>query len=183
MHFTSYNNIDIPDKGALICLYEHADIQETIKSIADNLNNKINSTEDVVVIGVLKACYRFVADLTANFLFNHQLDFITPSREAASSTTLKTTLEGRTVILVDTIIDTGDTFSKLSTELAGMHPRQIYNVALINKYNARKPEHKGIVLEDEPLQVPNNFVVGYGLDYEQRYRQLNGFYLLINTLK
>lgn len=134
--------------------------------------------EDLLLVGVLKGSFLFIADLMRHFPPETIVDFIQVSSygDETSSTgvvqirkDLDTNIEGRNVILVEDIVDTGLTLCHLRELLQTRRPRSLRVVALLSKPEARR--HK-TPIEYVGFEIPNEFVVGYGLDYAERYRNL-----------
>jgi hypoxanthine phosphoribosyltransferase len=134
--------------------------------------------EPVVLIGVLKGAAIFLSDLAREIALDCTFDFISVSsygKEKQHSGEVKLlkdvdqSLEGRNVILVEDILDTGLTVSYLKKMLMARHPRQFRIAALLDKKCRRQQpidaDYKGFIIPDE-------FVVGYGMDYAERYRNL-----------
>lgn len=134
--------------------------------------------KDVVVVALLKGCAWFVADLTRAMDMSLRVDFMVASSYGDGTETsgkvnvkldLSNSIEGKHVLLVDDIIDSGVTFAAISELLKERKPASLKTVALCDKVerriNGMKADFVGFVIPDE-------FVVGYGLDYAQDYRNL-----------
>lgn len=133
---------------------------------------------EILLVGVLKGAVIFMSDLARALTRPTRMEFMTISSygSAASSSGVVRTLKdldediaGQDVLVVEDIMDSGLTLSWLLRNLAGRHPRSLEVVALLRKPDA--------VQVDVPVRylgfdIPNEFVVGYGLDYAQRYRDL-----------
>lgn len=130
-----------------------------------------------VLIGILKGSVPFMADLMRAMTEDHTIDFMGASSYSgeASSGVVRLTLDlresisGRDVLVVEDIIDTGLTLSYLRQNLLTRQPRSLELVTLLDKPDCRKvnisPKYCG-------FRIPNEFVVGYGLDYNEAYRHL-----------
>ena len=130
-----------------------------------------------VLIGILKGSIPFMADLMRAMTEDHTIDFMGASSYSgeASSGVVRLTLDlresisGRDVLVVEDIIDTGLTLSYLRQNLLTRQPRSLELVTLLDKPDCRKvvisPKYCG-------FRIPNEFVVGYGLDYNESYRHL-----------
>lgn len=129
-------------------------------------------------LGVLKGCYVFMADLVRSVALQTTMDFMAVSSYGAGTTStgavkitkdLSQDIEGRDVIIVEDILDSGVTLSYLKNYLANRRPASVKIVTLLDKPSRRKadisPDYCG-------FSVPDAFVVGYGLDYAERYRNL-----------
>jgi len=129
------------------------------------------------LIGVLKGAWIFLADLVRHLQVEVTVDFLgiasysgtTASGEVRISKDLDTSIEGRHVLVVEDILDTGQTFHYLRGVLQAHRPKSLKLVALLDKVSRRiMPVHA----DYRGFEIPDVFVVGYGLDYGQRYRQL-----------
>ena len=131
-----------------------------------------------LVVGVLRGSFIFMADLVRHLDLPLTLDFMAASSYGAGTTSsglvnirldLHDDIAGRDVLLVEDILDTGNTLSKLVAELKGRHPASLKLCVLLDK-----PERRTRPLEADyvGITIPDAFVVGCGLDYDQKYRQL-----------
>ncbi len=138
---------------------------------------------DLVVVGLLTGTLMFLADLVRELDLPLRLDFIgvssygdgTESRELVFTKELKLDVAGRDVLLVDDILDTGKTLRAVINKLEGMAPRQIRTCVLLSKKTHREYE---IPANYVGFEIPDEFVVGYGLDYAEKYRNLPSIGLL-----
>ena len=134
--------------------------------------------DDVHLVAVLKGAFIFLSDLVRSIPGKVSLDFMATSSYAAGTTTsgevklvkdLDLTLDGRNVIIVEDIVDSGLTLHYLHEILRARNPRTLRTACLLNKPSRRRiavpVEYVGFTIEDR-------FVVGYGLDYAEQYRNL-----------
>ncbi len=135
--------------------------------------------EDLVLLGVLKGSFVFLADLCRAIHLPHAVDFIgiaSYGDETRSSGVVKITqdltrpIEGRHVIVVEDIVDTGLTVHYLLNNLATRHPASVKLASLLHK-PARTIQE--VPIDYLGFEIPNEFVVGYGLDVGQQYRNLS----------
>ena len=155
--------------------------QEQMRSRIRELGRQISADyagKDLVLVGVLKGAYAFFADLARAIRIPVQVDFIivtsygTRAKTAGKvklMTELTEKIKGRDVLLIEDIVDSGLTVQYLTKTLAKQKPSSIKVCTLLSK-----PERRVV---DVPLQyvgfrIPNQYVVGYGLDYQQQYRNL-----------
>ncbi len=132
---------------------------------------------DLVVVGLLTGTLMFLADLVRELDLPLRLDFIgvssygdgTESRELVFTKELKLDVAGRDVLLVDDILDTGKTLRAVINKLGEMNPRQVRSCVLLSKKARREYD---IIADYVGFEIPNEFVVGYGLDYAEKYRNL-----------
>jgi hypoxanthine phosphoribosyltransferase len=132
---------------------------------------------DMVIVALLNGTVLFLADLIRHLSLPLRLDFIgvssygkgTESGDLVFTKELRLDVRGRDVLLVDDILDTGRTISRVKAKLKKLRPRRIKVCVLLDKPSRREeavtPDYVGFI-------IPNEFVVGYGLDFAERYRNL-----------
>ena len=134
--------------------------------------------KDVIFVGVLKGCFVFMADLLRNVGLKCDMDFMAVSSYGSGTSTtgavkinmdLGKNIEGKHLIIVEDILDSGVTLSYLKAYLNNRKPASIRIVTLLDKPERRKSD---IVADYYGFTVPDAFVVGYGLDYAEQYRNL-----------
>ncbi len=133
--------------------------------------------KDPVFVGVLKGCFIFMADLMRHVSIHCSVDFMAVSSYAGTTSTgavkilkdLKSDIGGRHLILVEDILDSGVTLNYLKNYLLVRKPASITVATLMDKPARRKAD---IYADYSCFEVPDAFVVGYGLDYNERYRNL-----------
>lgn len=153
-----------------------ADIQKKVKELGQTLSKKLKG-RDVVGICVLKGSFVFFSDLIRAMEMDLQVEFfgVSSYQGTTSSGEVKVTLdlthpiEGKDVILVEDIVDTGLTMNYLKNALLSRKPKSLTTVALLEKPDALKVPCE---LDFVGFKIPNDFVVGYGLDYQGHYRNL-----------
>jgi hypoxanthine phosphoribosyltransferase len=134
--------------------------------------------ESVLLVGVLKGSLMFLADLARELDLNVEMDFVQVSSYGAGKSSsgivqirkdLDINIEGRNVLIVEDIVDTGITLSHLRELFGTRKPKSLRVVSLLSKPEARRLQ---TVVEYVGFEIPNEFVVGYGLDFAERYRNL-----------
>lgn len=157
-------------------LISEEDIQAKIAGIAAEINRDYEGRSPVL-IGILKGSVLFLSDLMKRLSLDCSVDFMCVSSYEGDKSTgvvrlildLRESIEGKDIIVVEDIIDTGLTLGYLKQNLLTRKPRSLEVVSLLDKPDARKvriePKYHG-------FQIPNEFVVGYGLDFNERYRNL-----------
>ncbi|MBP5194291.1 MAG: hypoxanthine phosphoribosyltransferase [Clostridia bacterium] len=158
-------------------LLSKAQIEEKIKETAARLDADY-ADKYPVMICVLKGCAPFFTDLIRAMKIPVQIDFMAISSYGAGSTTsgevkmrkdLDKPIDGRDVIIVEDIMDSGHTLSYLRRMLSSRNPASIKICALLDKPSRREVD---ITPDYKLFEVENEFVVGYGLDYNEKYRNL-----------
>ena len=133
--------------------------------------------KDPIFVGVLKGCFIFMADLMRHVDIKCTMDFMAVSSYSGTSSTgavkitkdLSEDIEGRHVIIVEDILDSGVTLSYLKQYLMVRRPASITIATLMDKPARRKAD---VYADYSCFEVPDAFVVGYGLDYNEHYRNL-----------
>ncbi len=154
--------------------------EEEIKEICKKLGNDISkdyAEKKPLIIGVLKGSFVFMADLLRNIECDHEIDFMAVSSYSGTKTTgqlkikkdLDVSVEGRDILILEDILDTGITLEKLKNLLIERKANSVKICAFLDKTTNRI----GMVEADYVGKViPDEFVIGYGLDYNEKYRNL-----------
>jgi len=155
--------------------------QEAMRARIRELGRQITADyvqKDLIMIGILKGAYAFYADLARAIDLPLKVDFLVVSSYAGKArssgkikvlTELTEDIAGRDVLLVEDIVDSGCTVQHLRKAIGARKPKSIKVCALLNKPDRRQVE---VVVDYVGFNIPNKFVVGYGLDYQQKYRNL-----------
>lgn len=155
--------------------------QEQILKRAEEIGAQISEEfagQEVLVVGILKGAVLWMADVVKNIKLDCAIDFMACSSYGASTKSsgvvrilkdLDTSIEGRNVIIVEDIIDSGITLNYLKKNLEGRKAKCIKICSLLDKPSGRRIELKADYVG---FEVEDKFIIGYGLDYDQRYRNL-----------
>ncbi len=152
-------------------------LETRIQEMADKINRDY-AGETVHLIGILKGSVFFVCELAKRLTIPATMDFMSVSSYGSETKTsgrvkinkdLDESIEGRHVIVVEDIVDSGNTLSYLLRILSERQPESIRLITLLNKPDRRE---KDVEVDDSGFVIPDVFVVGYGLDYAQKYRNL-----------
>jgi len=157
-------------------LITEAEIARRLRGLSREIARDFAGRETVVV-SLLSGTVMFLADLIRNLTLPLRLDFIgissygagTVSGELVITKELRLDVRQRDVLLVDDILDTGRTMTRVLAKLRALRPRRIKTCVLLNKA-ARRTE--AIEADYVGFEIPDVFVVGYGLDFAERYRNL-----------
>lgn len=153
-------------------------IQAKITEIGRQISEDYTPQDDLLLVGVLKGCIMFMVDLAKAIELPIALDFIAISSYGQSTESsgvvrllkdLDTDIGGRHVLIIEDIIDSGLTLEYLRGLLEARNPASLRICSLLNKPERRT---SNVVVEYVGFDIPNEFVVGYGLDYGEHYRNL-----------
>ena len=154
-------------------------LQERIQELADMVSEKYRDTEeDLILVCVLKGAVFFLTDFARKLSIPAEMEFMAVSSYGNSTTSsgvvrilkdLDKEIAGRDVLVVEDIIDSGLTLSWLLRNLRNRNPKSLEVVTLLRKPDVQTAQ---IELLDIGFDIPNEFVIGYGLDYAERYRDL-----------
>jgi len=164
-------------------LYSKESIDRRVKELAGTISRDLEG-KDVVLVGVLKGAFIFLADLARHLEIPHTVDFVRLASYGSGSVSsekititkdIETDIEGKEVIVVEDIIDTGYTVTFLRERLEERAPHSIKVCTLIDKKQRRKiavnADYVGFALDE-------GFVVGYGLDFDEKFRCLPDIYVI-----
>ena len=163
------------DIGSILVNEEQ--IQERIMTLGRQITADYAGREPLFV-GVLKGCFIFMADLVRACDLKCTVDFMVVSSYGAGTVSsgaveivkdLSQDISGRDIIIVEDILDSGNTLSYLTRIMRARNPASIRIVTLMDKPDRRTAE---VQADYVGFTIPDSFVVGYGLDYDQRYRNL-----------
>ncbi|MCG6901913.1 MAG: hypoxanthine phosphoribosyltransferase [Rhodobacter sp.] len=153
-------------------------IAARIEDLAREIHDAFKGTDKLVVIGLLRGSFVFIADLVRELDLPVEVDFLEASsygdsmessREVRILKDLRGEIGGRDVLLVEDIVDTGFTLSHVIELLKTRAPKRLETIALLDKPSRREVE---VTATWTGFRIPDEFVVGYGIDYAQRNRNL-----------
>lgn len=153
-------------------------IQSKVQELGAQIARDYQLLDDLLLVGVLKGCIMFMVDLARAIPVPLAIDFIATSSYGQSTESsgvvrllkdLDTDIMGRHVLIVEDIIDSGLTLAYLQQQLLARNPASLKICALLNKPDRRLAE---VPVDYLGFDIPNAFVVGYGLDYGEHYRNL-----------
>jgi hypoxanthine phosphoribosyltransferase len=165
------------ERGVREILIDEASLQARIAELGEEVSTDY-AGRDLLLIGVLKGAVFFMADLMRELTVPCEIDFMAISSYGASTDSsgvvrilkdLDINIEGRHVLVVEDIIDSGLTLSYLMRNLEARTPASLEVCALMTKPERREIE---VPVRYIGFEIPNRFVVGYGLDFGERYRNL-----------
>jgi len=154
------------------------EVSERIRQLGEEISSHYQNSENLVVVGLLRGSFIFMADLSRAITVPHSVDFMTASsygnntessRDVHILKDLDDNIEGKDVLIIEDIIDTGNTLSKVLQILDLRAPNSIKICTLLDKPSRREVE---VNVEWIGFEIPDEFVVGVGIDYAQKYRHL-----------
>jgi hypoxanthine phosphoribosyltransferase len=157
-------------------LISEAELQAGITGLAARIS-KDYAGKRVTLVGVLKGCVLFMSDLARRLTMETRLDFMMLSSYSGTRSTgvvrtlldLKESIEGREVLVIEDIVDSGLTMDYVLRNLRTRRPKSLAVCTLLDKPSTRKVH---VPIKYHAFSIPDKFVVGYGLDYNERYRNL-----------
>ena len=153
-------------------------IAARIEDLAAEIEAAFKGTDKLIVVGLLRGSFVFIADLVRELDLPVEVDFLEASsygdsmessREVRILKDLRGEIGGRDVLLVEDIVDTGFTLKHVTELLKTRNPRRLETIALLDKPSRREVDIKATWTG---FEIPDEFVVGYGIDYAQRNRNL-----------
>lgn len=158
-------------------LFSREQIAQRVKELAQDVSHDYEG-KNPLVVGILKGSIMFTVDLLKELSIDAEVDFmdvtsygygISSSGEVRILKDLSSVAHGRDILIVEDIIDTGNTLLYLKKLLQGRGANSVKIISLLDKPSGRKVE---IEADYVGFEVPDAFIVGYGIDYAERYRQL-----------
>jgi len=153
-------------------------IAARIEDLCAEIQREFEGTDKLIVVGLLRGSFVFIADLVRELDLPIEVDFLEASsygdgmessREVRILKDLRGAIEGRDVLVVEDIVDTGHTLHHVVNLLRSREPARLKSIALLDK-----PERREVDMRADwtGFEIPDEFVVGYGIDYAQRNRNL-----------
>ncbi len=173
--------IDIKDK-TFETLIPEEEILRRVKAVADKMNSDLKG-KNPLLLGVLNGSFIFAADLMRMLTIESEISFVKMSSYEGTSSTgtvkklvgLNESIEGRTVVIVEDIVDSGLTMERMLDYLKDFKPAEVHICTLLLKpENLKRP----LNIEYVAMEIPNDFIVGYGLDYDGLGRNLRDIYVV-----
>ncbi len=158
-------------------LISKEEIREKVKKLAEKIDMDFKG-EEILLIGLLRGSVIFLSDLARELKTEATIDFMVvssygdkmeSSRDVRILKDLEEDIKGRNIIIVEDIIDTGNTLKKVHQILQTREPKEIKICTLLDKPERREVD---INVDYTGFQIPDEFVVGYGIDFAQKYRTL-----------
>ena len=164
-------------------LFNEEEIREAVKRLASAISADFGG-EEIVLVSVLKGSFMFTSDLAREMKGHVIIDFIRASSYGCNTTTrgtvtltkdLETDIAGKNVVIIEDIIDSGLTLRSIREMLLARNPRSLKICALVDKRARRQVEIEGDYVG---FSIEDGFIVGYGIDYAERYRNLSAIFVV-----
>lgn len=165
-------------KHTVEVMISEEEVRQRVQEIGKQITEHYGDSENLVMVGLLRGSFVFMADLARAIKINHSVDFMTASsygntmessRDVRILKDLDDDIKGKDVLLVEDIIDTGNTLSKVCEILSIREPNSIEICTLLDKPSRREVD---VPVKWIGFAIPDEFVVGVGIDYAQKYRHL-----------
>jgi hypoxanthine phosphoribosyltransferase len=160
-------------------LIESADLQKRIQEIGKEISRDYQHTENLILVGILKGSTLFLADLIRKLEIPHMIDFMditsygiglrASSGDVRILMDLGVNIEGKDVLIVEDIVDSGNTLDSVLRLLQSRQPTSLNVCTLLDKHSRREVD---VPLKYVGFEIPDVFVFGYGLDIDEYYRNL-----------
>ena len=158
-------------------------IEEAVEKVAEKLNSDYTNEDTPIFLSVLNGSFMFTASLMKHINFNCEISFVKLASYSGTESSgcinkiigLSDKVAGRKVIIIEDIVDTGNTIEELVKLLKERQVEDIKVCTLFLKPNAYKKE---IPIDYPAMEIGNEFIVGYGLDYDQLGRQYKDIYII-----
>jgi len=160
-------------------LIDETSIAAKVKEMAGQISEAYRAVDELVMVCILNGAFRFTADLETHLTVPYNIDFMSLSSYPTASTKatgevrvlldVKNSLHNKHVLIVEDIIDTGYTLNYLYQMLGTKHPASLRSCALVSKSEMREVD---VHVDWIGFHVPNEWLVGYGLDWHNKYRTL-----------
>ncbi len=175
--------VKVHDKLFELSINENA-IQKEVTRIAKEMNSEL-ADKDPIFMGILNGAFMFASDLYKQLTFPCQITFLKLASYSGTSSTgtvkqligINRDLKDRVVVVLEDIVDTGITLETIIRQLSGYEPAEIKVATFLHKPDATIKEVK---LDYVGMEIPNDFIIGYGLDYDGYGRNFKEIYQLVN---
>lgn len=160
-----------------------SEIEQAIKRMAQQINEDL-AGKSVLFLGILNGCFMFAGDLFKSIDLECQITFVKLASYQGTSSSgnvkrligINEDMEGKTVVILEDIVDTGNTLESIIKQLKGYEPTEIKIATLLFKPEAYQGD---IPVDYVGFEIPNSFIIGYGLDYDGYGRNLSDIYTIV----
>lgn len=165
-------------KHTVEVMISEQEVKARVSELGKEITQYYQGSENLVLVGLLRGSFVFMADLARKIELTHQVDFMTASsygnsmessRDVRILKDLDDDIKGKDVLIIEDIIDTGNTLNKIREILSLREPKSISICTLLDKPSRREVE---VPVDWVGFAIPDEFVVGVGIDYAQNYRHL-----------
>jgi hypoxanthine phosphoribosyltransferase len=178
-----FNRVTVNGKSFEIFI-ESSVIQKAVEKIAKQMNEELKD-KDVIFLGILNGSFMFASDLYKQIKLPSQISFLKLASYQGTSSSgnvkrligINEDIHNKTVVILEDIVDSGITMDNIIKQLKGYEPAEIKIATLLLKPEALQTEIK---LDYVGMEIPNDFIIGYGLDYNGFGRNYNDIYKIAN---
>lgn len=175
------NTVKIKDKE-FIPMISETEIKQRVKAVAEQINKDLEG-KNPLLLAVLNGSFIFAADLMREITIPSEISFVKLASYQGTTSTGKVKeviginedLTGRTVVIVEDIVESGLTIKRMIESIGTRNPESIHICTLLLKPDRLKTD---LDIEYVAFKIPNDFILGYGLDYDQQGRNLKDIYVL-----
>lgn len=175
------NTVKIKDKE-FIPMISEAEIKQRVKAVAEQINKDLEG-KNPLLLAVLNGSFIFAADLMREITIPSEISFVKLASYQGTTSTGKVKeviginedLTGRNVVIVEDIVESGLTIKRMIESIGTRNPESIHICTLLLKPDRLKTD---LDIEYVAFKIPNDFILGYGLDYDQQGRNLKDIYVL-----
>lgn len=163
----------------------YAEIDKAIQNVADQINNDYKDKQTPLFLGVLNGAFMFMSELMQKMEIPSEISFVKLSSYSGVASTgkvqeligLRNNIEGRHVIIVEDVVDTGESMDHLLRSLEGHKPASVAIATLLFKPTKFTKSYE---VKYRAMDIPDDFIVGFGLDYDELGRNLKDIYTIVN---
>lgn len=182
--FYVMSTIQIKDKRFRVSIPE-AEIKSRVKAVAQQISKDM-AGKNPLFLGVLNGSFIFAADLMREMTIPCEISFVKLASYQGTTSTgkiqevigINENLTGRTVVIVEDIVESGQTMKRMIEQLGTRNPASVHICSLFFKPDKLKEE---LDIDYVAFRIPDDFIVGYGLDYDQTGRELKDVYTIVNN--
>lgn len=162
----------------------YAELNDAIQKVADRINEDYKELETPLFLGVLNGAFMFTSELMQKINIDCEISFVKLASYVGTASTgkvqeligLRNNIEGRHIIVVEDVVDTGESMEHLLRSLSGHNPASVQIATLLFKPTKFTKDYE---VKYRALDIPDDFIVGFGLDYDELGRNLKDIYTIV----
>lgn len=184
MNQNNNNRVTLHDKTFELSI-PYEELNKAIQKVADQINEDYKDIDKPLFLGVLNGAFMFMSELMQKINFPCELSFVKLASYVGTSSTgkvqeligLRNNVEGRHLIIVEDVVDTGESMEHLLRSLSGHKPASVTIATLLFKPTKFTKDYE---VKYRAMDIPDDFIVGFGLDYDELGRNLKDIYTIVN---